>query len=57
MSAYSITDYLKAFGLKQAVGYMDKDPDANIPKLLDWLEKHDLGKGVTKQVAGIRTLR
>jgi sulfatase maturation enzyme AslB (radical SAM superfamily) len=54
MSEYSITDHLKAFGLKQAIGYMDKDPDVNIPKLLDWLEKHDLGKGVTKQVVGIR---
>ena len=32
---------LKAFGAKQVISYIDKDPDSNIPKLLDWIEKHD----------------
>lgn len=54
MSENAIVNHLKAFGLKQAIGYMDKDPDTNIPKLLDWLEKHDLGDGVTKQVIAVR---
>ena len=42
-------EHLKAFGAKQALAYLDKDPDANIPKLLDWMEKHDKGGTVTNQ--------
>ena len=45
---------MKAFGLKQVISYMDRNPDTNIPKVLNWLEKHDKGNHVTRQVKMIR---
>ena len=50
----TLGEKMKAFGLKQVLGYMDKDPDNNIPKILDWLEKHDNGGNVSQQVKIVR---
>lgn len=50
-----ISDRIKGFTLKQMYAYLDKDPDTNIPKLLDYLEKSDKGgQGVTDQIENIR---
>ena len=35
------SEVLKGFAMKQVYGYLDKDPDTNIPKLLDMLEDND----------------
>ena len=35
----NVSEVLKGFAMKQVYGYLDKDPDTNIPKLLDMLEK------------------
>lgn len=32
---------VEAFAIKQALSYMDKDPERNLPKLLDWFDKFD----------------
>ena len=49
------SEVLKGFAMKQVYGYLDKDPDTNIPKLLDMLEKYDKsGQAITSQVEGIR---
>lgn len=41
--------------MKQVYSYLDKDPEANLPNLLDMLEKYDKnGQAVTTQVEGIR---
>jgi len=34
----SVGDELKKLGLKKAYYYLDKDPDANLPKLMEWLD-------------------
>ena len=50
-----ISDRIKGFTVKQMYAYLDKDPDANIPKLLDYLVKYDKdGTGLTEQAEGIR---
>ena len=36
-----------AFAVKQALSYMDKDPEKNLPKLLDWFDKLDHGRGAS----------
>ena len=54
MSDKTLAESIKSFGLKQVVSYISKDPEKNIPKLLDWLEKHDRGDSVTHQVQMIR---
>lgn len=49
------SEVIKGFAMKQVYNYLDKDPDANIPKLLDLMEKYDKnGNAVTVQVQAIR---
>jgi len=50
----NISDKMKNFAMKQLFGYLDKDPDNNIPKVLDWLEKNDRENGITNEVRGIK---
>ena len=38
----------QAFAVKRALEYLDKDPETNLSKLIDWFEKFDL-KGTLKQ--------
>ncbi len=54
MEKKTTIESIKAFGLKQAISYMDKDPDTNIPKILNWMEKHDKGGKITTQVKMVR---
>ncbi len=35
----SVTESLETLGLKRAISYMDKDPEVNIPKVLNWIDK------------------
>ena len=35
----TVKESLQTFGLKRIVSYMDKDPDKNIPKVLNWIDK------------------
>lgn len=48
------TDYVKSFGVKQVLGYLDKDPEANIPKIIDWLEKNTPKDGIAKHMPAAR---
>jgi len=36
-----IKEKLEAYSLKKILGYLESDPDENIPKLIEWVEKHD----------------
>ena len=47
-------DKLKRLGLMQAYAYLDKDPEKNVPKILDWLENHDKNQVVSAQVNSVR---
>lgn len=35
----SFTSRVKSFGVAKALDYLEKDPDANLPKLMDWVDK------------------
>jgi MoaA/NifB/PqqE/SkfB family radical SAM enzyme len=54
MSDLTWGESLKAFGLKQVLSYIDKDPEKNVPKILDWLIKTDKHNVVTNQSKAIR---
>jgi len=41
MSEMSIVESIEVFGLKQALSYVDSNPDRNIAKIVDWLIKID----------------
>ena len=34
----SLPARLRAFGISKALDYLERDPDANLPKLMDWLD-------------------
>ncbi len=40
----NISDRIKVVGIRQAYSYLEKDPETNIYKLIDWLEKLDRKK-------------
>ncbi|MBA4348040.1 MAG: radical SAM protein [Clostridiales bacterium] len=50
----TITEGIMAFVYRQVLSYMSSDPITNVPKVLDWLEKHDRGNAVTRQSKAIR---
>lgn len=49
----TLKEKLKSAGLQQALNYLDKDPDKNIPKLMSWVEKFDQ-EGLSGQCATFR---
>lgn len=49
------SEKMKGFAAKQLYGWLDKNPEENIPKILDYLEKHDPdGISLTSQIKAIR---
>ena len=39
MARKTLKESLQTIGLKRVISYIDKDPDKNIPKVLDWIDK------------------
>ncbi len=39
LSRMRISTHIKAFGLSKVLDYLERDPDANLPKLKEWLER------------------
>lgn len=50
----TFTENMKAFAYRQVLAYLSSDPEKNVPKVLDWLEKHDNSNSVTRQTKAIR---
>lgn len=36
-----VNEKLEAFGLKKVLGYLDSNPEENVPKLLNWIRRFD----------------
>lgn len=54
MGEKTIVENIQSFGLKKVLNYLDSDPDANIPKILDWVEKFDREGTVKGQLKAFR---
>jgi MoaA/NifB/PqqE/SkfB family radical SAM enzyme len=54
MGEKTVKESLISFGTKRVINYVDKDPDANIPKVINWLEKHDRQGSLKGQLAAAR---
>ncbi len=50
----AIIENMEAFAIKKALEYLDKDPEKNMPKLLDWFDKFDRKDTLSKERAVIR---
>lgn len=54
MSDFTWKEKLESYGLQQVLGYLDRDPDANIPKVIDWVERLDRAGGVAELVPVVK---
>ena len=52
----NITDQFKVFGLRKILDYLDKDPDKNIPKIINWIEKIDRNEHVSSKLDAVKEL-
>nr|WP_325185160.1 radical SAM protein [uncultured Oscillibacter sp.] len=50
----AIKETLQVAAIKQAYAYLDKDPDANLPKLMDLVEKMDVSGAYSGQLQQVR---
>ncbi len=48
----SILEIVQSFAAKRALGYLDSDPDSNIPRLLAWVDRFDR----KNEYAGVRSV-
>jgi len=56
MSDKSIMENFKTLGLKKVMKYLDSDPDANIPRVIDWVDKFDTSGMVENQLQEFRNI-
>ena len=54
MISNSVIEQFQIFGLKKILGYLDSDPDKNIPKIMDWIGKIDKAGHVSSKMDVIR---
>ena len=45
---------LKSMGVKTVYNYVERDPEKNVSKILDWLDNHDENGTMTTQVRAVR---
>ena len=50
----ALKENVEAFAVKQALGFMDKDPEKNLPKLLDWFDMFDRKDSLKTQREAVR---
>lgn len=52
----SIIENMQSYGLKKVLAYLDTDPDNNITKILEWVEKFDKDGVVNRQMNTISSV-
>jgi len=50
MNMKTLKERIEVYGLSNVISFLDSDPDQNIPKILEWVEKFDKGKIAEKQL-------
>ncbi len=50
----AIIESMEAFAVKKALGYLDKDPETNLPKLADWFDRFDVKNTLAVERAAVR---
>lgn len=45
---------MQSYGLKMVLNYLDSDPDSNIPKIMNWVEKFDREGQISNQFNAVR---
>ncbi len=50
----ALKEKAQVFAIKKALKYMDKDPETNIPKLVDWLDTFDVRNTLNYEIEMVR---
>ncbi len=56
MNEKNMFESLESYGLKKVLAYLDDNPEKNIPKIIDWVEKFDKDGIVERQLNTIRNV-
>lgn len=56
MNTKNITENLQSFGLKKVLAFLDSNPDNNIPKVMEWVERFDTDDVVESQLNTIKNV-
>lgn len=52
----ALKEKAQIFAIKKALEYLDKDPETNLPKLVDWLEAFDVKHTLKGKIDTVRTV-
>lgn len=52
----NLKENVEAFAVKKALEYLDKDPETNLPKLIDWFEKFDTKGTLAKELGAVKSI-
>lgn len=50
----TMKESMQSYGLKMVLNYLDSDPDSNIPKVMNWVEKFDREGLISNQFNAVR---
>lgn len=54
MKEKTFKENFQSYGIKMALNYLDSDPDTNIPKIIDWVEKFDKNGDISGQLQVVK---
>jgi MoaA/NifB/PqqE/SkfB family radical SAM enzyme len=56
MKEKTLKENFQSYGIKKVLNYLDSDPDANIPKIIDWVEKFDRNGDISSQLKAVKNV-
>ena len=52
----NLKDTSKTAAVKKALAYLDKDPETNLPKLMEWFDRFDAKGTLSRQRDAVRSV-
>ena len=52
----NLKDTAKTVAVKKALAYLDKDPETNLPKLMEWFDRFDAKGTLSRQRDAVRSV-
>ena len=52
----NLKDTAKTAAVKKALAYLDKDPETNLPKLMEWFDRFDVKGTLSRQRDAVRSV-
>lgn len=55
MKDKTVMENIQKYSMKKLIDYLDKDPDNNIPKIIDWVERFDVEGNLKAHVKAVKS--